>query len=79
MHGAVIVSPNYRLLPEVKGRDILDDMQAFWAWLRDGGAQRHLHAVGRSDVSLDMGRLLLIGESAGKRNPRLPCCVYVAC
>ena len=29
---AMIVAPDYRLLPEACGADILDDMDAFWTW-----------------------------------------------
>ena len=29
---AMIVAPDYRLLPEASGADILDDMDAFWTW-----------------------------------------------
>jgi acetyl esterase/lipase len=65
-NNAIIVSPNYRLLPEVKGRDILQDMANFWSWLRDGGATRHLDSIGRPDISLNQSQLLLAGESAGE-------------
>jgi acetyl esterase/lipase len=64
-HGAVIICPNYRLVPEVKAKDVIDDMKEFWAWFRADGAQKHLASIGRSDVSLDVDRLLLMGESAG--------------
>ncbi|KAL4884560.1 Alpha/Beta hydrolase protein [Aspergillus karnatakaensis] len=59
-HGAVIVSPNYRLLPEVKGVDILDDMREFWRWFDAGGPQSVV-----SDLMLDLEGYLLVGESAG--------------
>ena len=65
LHDAVVVSPNYRLLPEVRGLDILQDMRAFWRWLDDGGAQRCLDEI-QSKVKLDVSRTLLVGESAGK-------------
>ncbi|THC87507.1 hypothetical protein EYZ11_013049 [Aspergillus tanneri] len=29
---AMIVAPDYRLLPEATGADIMDDMDAFWTW-----------------------------------------------
>lgn len=63
---AVIISPNYRLLPEVRGVDIIGDMREFWAWVQGGGPERYLETVGRSDVKLDLRQLLLVGESAGK-------------
>lgn len=67
MHGAVIVSPNYRLLPEARGLDILEDMRAFWAWMDAGSAQRYLDGMDGS-IKLDASRTLLVGESAGKEN-----------
>jgi acetyl esterase/lipase len=69
--GAIIVSPNYRLLPEVSGRDILDDMGAFWTWFHADGPQKHLVLVGREDIKLqtENEKHLLIGESAGTHPP----------
>lgn len=61
----MIVSPNYRLLPEARGLDILQDMRAFWGWMDNGGAQDYLNEL-RSNVMLDASRTLLVGESAGK-------------
>ena len=62
-HGAVIVSPNYRLMPEATSREIFEDMEDFWAWLHstttaDFLAQQH-------NVQLDLSRVLVAGESAG--------------
>jgi acetyl esterase/lipase len=34
-HNAILVAPDYRLLPESNGVDILDDLDDFWKWLRD--------------------------------------------
>ncbi|KAH7121539.1 Alpha/Beta hydrolase protein [Dactylonectria macrodidyma] len=64
-HDAVIVSPNYRLLPEVKGRDIMHDMANFWTWLQSDGPDCHLSSVGWSYVELNLSQILLVGESAG--------------
>ncbi|KAF5650027.1 hypothetical protein F52700_466 [Fusarium sp. NRRL 52700] len=62
---AVIISPNYRLLPEVKGRDIIHDMGNFWDWVHTGGPSRHLAAVGQHKLQLNLSRTLVVGESAG--------------
>ncbi|KAG4295281.1 hypothetical protein FPRO06_01865 [Fusarium proliferatum] len=62
---AVIISPNYRLLPEVKGRDIIHDMGNFWNWLHSGGPSRHLAAIRQHKLQLNLIRTLLVGESAG--------------
>ncbi|KAJ3532420.1 hypothetical protein NM208_g8446 [Fusarium decemcellulare] len=64
-HDAIIISPNYRLLPEVKGRDIMEDMANFWSWVQSGGPVRHLASVGRSNVGMNLSHTLLVGESAG--------------
>ncbi|KAJ4248776.1 hypothetical protein NW762_012614 [Fusarium torreyae] len=64
-HNAIIISPNYRLLPEVKGRDIIQDMANFWAWVHSGGPERHLASMGQSRVKLNISQSLLVGESAG--------------
>ncbi|KAI1359607.1 Alpha/Beta hydrolase protein [Xylaria arbuscula] len=62
---AIIISPDYRLLPEVKGVDILRDIEAFWKWFHSDGPSRHLASVGRHDITLNKNQLLLLGESAG--------------
>ncbi|KAI8683412.1 Abhydrolase-3 domain-containing protein [Fusarium keratoplasticum] len=64
-HDAIILSPNYRLLPEVKGKDIIQDMANFWTWVQSGGPGRHLASIGRSSVSMNLAQTLLVGESAG--------------
>src|SRR6478735_10561418 len=66
---AVIISPNYRLLPEVKGRDIIHDMGNFWNWVHSGGPSRHLAAMGQHKLQLNLIRTLVVGESAGKLEP----------
>ncbi|KAF5541681.1 beta-lactamase [Fusarium phyllophilum] len=62
---AVIISPNYKLLPEVKGRDILHDMGNFWNWVHSGGPSRHLAEIGQHKLQLNLIRTLVVGESAG--------------
>lgn len=62
---AIILSPNYRLLPEVKGRDIIQDMANFWIWVQSGGPGKHLASVGQSSVAMNLAQTLLVGESAG--------------
>lgn len=61
-HDAIIVSPDYRLLPEANGRAILDDVAHFWRWLaRDLEpflAQRNL-------ARPDLENVLCCGESSG--------------
>lgn len=61
----MIISPNYRLLPEAKGVDILQDLNNFWSWLSTG-VEQSLASVGLSNIKLDLGQLLVVGESAGE-------------
>ncbi|KAF4629656.1 hypothetical protein G7Y89_g8490 [Cudoniella acicularis] len=62
-HKAVIISPDYRLLPEANGTDILADVQAFSQWVHDelSTILRHHHP----DVTLNLDQVLAFGESAG--------------
>ncbi|KAE8147901.1 alpha/beta-hydrolase [Aspergillus avenaceus] len=61
---AIIISPNYRLLPEVSGREILDDIHDFWHWLRNGSVVSIIQEKYRG-VALNHGSTLVVGESAG--------------
>lgn len=62
--GAIVVSPNYRLVPEHSGADILDDLADFWAWLHNGGLASYL-ASRNVQVKPDFDRILVSGDSAG--------------
>ncbi|VUC20524.1 unnamed protein product [Clonostachys rosea] len=63
-HSAIIVSPDYRLLPTENGvKDILEDLEDFWQWTRsslqsviDEKAPGH---------ALNLSQTLLTGNSAG--------------
>jgi len=60
---AMIVAPDYRLLPEATGADVMDDMDAFWTWFL--GA---LPGVAESEswsVRPHMNRIICAGHSAG--------------
>lgn len=62
---AIIVSPNYRLLPEATGDDILQDINDFWNWLHEGGLSECLKMAGYVDLTVELSQILLLGESAG--------------
>lgn len=62
---AIIVSPNYRLLPEATGEDILEDMDDFWKWLHVGGLIQSISSAGHAFIDPDLDRILMLGESAG--------------
>ncbi|KAE8374455.1 Alpha/Beta hydrolase protein [Aspergillus bertholletiae] len=62
---AVIISPNYRLLPEATGRDILNDINDFWHWFHGGSVARIIRGAGYEGATLDLSSVLVVGESAG--------------
>ncbi|KAK8017707.1 hypothetical protein PG993_014033 [Apiospora rasikravindrae] len=58
---AIIISPDYRLLPEATGSDILEDVQAFWRWV-----SHELPALSEAwHARPDLDSLACCGESAG--------------
>ncbi|KIX08837.1 uncharacterized protein Z518_03494 [Rhinocladiella mackenziei CBS 650.93] len=61
-----IISADYRLMPECKGLDILDDLSSFWDWLRasECGLQAFLSSLYPS-LEIDGTRIIAEGESAG--------------
>ncbi|GFF26437.1 probable carboxylesterase 6 [Aspergillus udagawae] len=63
-HDAVIVSPNYRLLPESTSPEIFSDIEDFWVWLHSS-AVTELLATSSAPTQLDLDRILTAGDSAG--------------
>lgn len=64
-HNAIVISPNYRFLPESNGQDIMQDVEDFWKWLIsdfEDFFQDHVP----DGVTPDFSRILTAGESAGK-------------
>lgn len=59
-----MVSPNYRLVPEHSGADVLTDLADFWRWVHGSGLTSYLASQG-VDVELDFERILASGDSAG--------------
>ncbi|KAH0353346.1 alpha/beta-hydrolase, partial [Aureobasidium melanogenum] len=65
LHSAIIVAPDYRLLPESSGLDILSDLHNFYSWLHG-----HLGSFVRTSFpeqtsTPDLSNILITGESAG--------------
>ncbi|KAE8405507.1 alpha/beta-hydrolase [Aspergillus pseudonomiae] len=63
-YNAIIVSANYRLLPEATGLEILEDVDDFWSWLHSDKS-KDLLAAQDSPIELDLNRVLAAGDSAG--------------
>ncbi|OQE09378.1 hypothetical protein PENVUL_c006G06916 [Penicillium vulpinum] len=63
-HGAAIISPNYRLMPEATSTEINDDIRDFWEWLHSS-ALVDLLSAHTTPTTLDLDRILTTGESAG--------------
>ena len=62
-HGAVIVTPDYRLRPEHEMTDGIDDIRSFWKWVEE-----HMKDVVHQKfpkLEIDLNNLLVGGESAG--------------
>lgn len=59
---AIIVSPDYRLLPESNGVDLLSDITAFWKWLQ---TELPILADQKDLPRPDLTRILCCGESSG--------------
>ncbi|KAJ4294459.1 hypothetical protein N0V90_008150 [Kalmusia sp. IMI 367209] len=63
-NSAITVLPNYRLVPEASGIDILDDLADFWTWFNDKGVNKFFASQNIS-IDIDYERLLVSGDSAG--------------
>ncbi|EME84087.1 uncharacterized protein MYCFIDRAFT_202888 [Pseudocercospora fijiensis CIRAD86] len=59
-HSAIVISPDYRLMPESKGVDILQDAADFYSWLFDKAPEALPQGI-----DIDLLKILVTGESAG--------------
>jgi acetyl esterase/lipase len=60
---AIWIAPDYRLLPESNGLDILEDLNDFWTWVREE-LPGYLKSIG-SAAEPDYEHVMAYGESAG--------------
>lgn len=63
-HSALIVSPNYRLLPESSVEEILSDIEDLWAWVQKD-MMAFVESQTKGSVSVDTSRIITAGDSAG--------------
>jgi acetyl esterase/lipase len=78
----IIVTPDYRLLPECHVSDILDDVEDIWKWVNkdakstngslageekwpQAGLKGCVERMTNNKSSVDLGRIMVSGESAG--------------
>jgi acetyl esterase/lipase len=62
-HGAILVTPDYRLRPESEIVDALEDIQDFWKWI-ESKLPSLLSDLSPS-ISVDVSNCAAVGESAG--------------
>jgi acetyl esterase/lipase len=62
-HDAIVISPDYRLLPEATGAETLDDVARFWDWLHGTLPATAAAWHARPDLS----RIACAGQSSGGR------------
>ncbi|KAJ6022564.1 uncharacterized protein N7446_012914 [Penicillium canescens] len=62
-HSAMIVSPNYRLIPESSVLEIFDDIEDHWRWMHH--SLPTLLSVRAPTVHIDLSRIMTAGDSAG--------------
>jgi Esterase/lipase len=63
-HNAIIISPNYRLMPEGTSAQVYEDIEDFWSWLHSSSLA-DLLASHSTPTEIDLNRILTAGESAG--------------
>jgi acetyl esterase/lipase len=62
-HNAIWVAPDYRLLPESNGLEIMSDLSDFWTWLHKD-LKGYLRSLGTS-ITPNLNKVMAYGESAG--------------
>jgi hypothetical protein len=66
-HNGIVISPNYRFLPESTGLDIMSDIESAWEWIQaPTGLATLLQTSASPDLEADLERILTTGDSAGK-------------
>ncbi|KAK9426939.1 Alpha/Beta hydrolase protein [Lipomyces doorenjongii] len=64
LNSAIIVTPDYRLIPESNGLDILDDVSDFWTWVQND-LSKQLGQFRAGIVKADLSKIIVHGASAG--------------
>lgn len=61
--GAIIISPDHRLMPEASPSEVLDDVASFWTWYT--GNLPNIAFSDSWDVQPDLERTICVGQSSG--------------
>ncbi|KAF7960198.1 hypothetical protein EAE96_001796 [Botrytis aclada] len=63
---AITVMPDYRLLPEASGQDIVEDVKDIWEWIMSdvNGLSSYISAL-NGNLSVDFEKVAVCGDSAG--------------
>ena len=66
LRGAIIVSADYRLIPEATGMDVLSDVSDLWTWV-NGELQSLLSSrtAAAAPPQIDFAHILVVGDSSG--------------
>ncbi|KAJ5728224.1 hypothetical protein N7493_004554 [Penicillium malachiteum] len=62
---AIVITPDYRLLPEANGHDILEDLSDFWKWFSENLETKLAGYHPEAKIQPDFDRILATGGSAG--------------
>ena len=64
LNDAIIVSADYRLIPEATGTDILADLSDLWIWVHSN-LQSFVSHTAAAAPQIDFAHTLVVGDSAG--------------
>ncbi|CAF9940454.1 hypothetical protein IMSHALPRED_002032 [Imshaugia aleurites] len=64
LNGAIIVSADYRLIPEATGIDVLSDVSDLWKWVHSE-LQSFLSHTAAAAPQIDFAHILAVGDSSG--------------
>ncbi|KAF5560693.1 alpha beta-hydrolase [Fusarium napiforme] len=64
-NNTILVSCDYRLLPESNGIEVLKDIEDVWSWVQSSLSEA-IRTMTNGKSGADLTRVLLAGESAGE-------------
>lgn len=59
------MAPDYRLLPESSGLDILSDLATIWSWVQTDLGPNLAEIYHSQEIKPDLERIMVAGQSAG--------------